>query len=118
MTIASADEVVGAAWFKSSHSNPHGGNCVEAARLRVNWTKSSYSNAHGGNCVEAGRLAADWFKSSYSNNQGGACVEGARLAGGVMAIRDSKDPHGPALIFRADAWAAFVGAVSAGELGE
>jgi hypothetical protein len=61
---------------------------------------------------------AAWFKSSYSNNQGGACVEGARLAAGVMAIRDSKDPHGPALIFRADAWAAFVGAVSAGELGE
>jgi hypothetical protein len=118
MTIASADELVEAVWFKSSHSNAHDGNCVEAARLRVSWVKSSYSNNLGGECVEAGRLAADWFKSSYSNPHGGDCVEGARLPDGVMAVRDSKDPHGPALIFRAEAWAAFLGAVSAGELGE
>jgi hypothetical protein len=69
--------------------------------------------------ASADELATErWFKSIYSDDRGGACVEGARLAGGVMAVRDSKDPHGPALIFRADAWAAFVGAVSAGELGE
>ncbi|WP_328582309.1 DUF397 domain-containing protein [Streptomyces sp. NBC_00370] len=50
---------------------------------------------------------ADWFKSSYSDNQGGECVEGARLADGSMAVRDSKDPHGPALLFPASAWRAF-----------
>jgi hypothetical protein len=61
---------------------------------------------------------AAWFKSSFSDDRGRECVEGARLPDGVMAVRDSKDPHGPALIFRAEAWAAFVGAVSAGELGE
>lgn len=49
---------------------------------------------------------ADWFKSSYSNNSGGECVEGARLAG-YMAVRDSKNPHGPALLFPAGAWRAF-----------
>ncbi|MDX6354023.1 MAG: hypothetical protein QOF98_926 [Streptomyces sp.] len=59
---------------------------------------------------------ADWFKSSYSNDQGGACVEGARLADGSMAVRDSKDPHGPALLFPPAAWAAFTTAVRNGEL--
>ncbi|MBO8187453.1 DUF397 domain-containing protein [Streptomyces spirodelae] len=54
---------------------------------------------------------ATWFKSSYSNDQGGACVEGARLAGGVMAVRDSKRPDGPAFAFRADAWSAFLASV-------
>ncbi|MCZ4126050.1 DUF397 domain-containing protein [Streptomyces sp. H39-S7] len=56
-----------------------------------------------------------WFKSSYSDNQGGACVEGARLADGSMAVRDSKDPHGPALRFTADAWRSFASAVGDGE---
>ncbi|WP_037912590.1 DUF397 domain-containing protein [Actinacidiphila yeochonensis] len=58
---------------------------------------------------------ASWFKSTYSNDHGGACVEGARLPGGGMAVRDSKDPHGPALLFAAEAWAAFTTAVSEGE---
>jgi hypothetical protein len=60
--------------------------------------------------------AASWFKSSYSNDQGGNCVEGARLADGAMAVRDSKDPHGPALVFPAAAWTAFASAVRNGEL--
>jgi Domain of unknown function (DUF397) len=30
-------------------------------------------------------------------------------------VRDSKDPHGPALVFHTDAFAAFVNAVKAGE---
>jgi hypothetical protein len=54
-----------------------------------------------------------WFKSSHSNDQGGNCVEGARL-GGVMAVRDSKDPHGPAFLFPEAAWSAFVGSVKLG----
>lgn len=49
-----------------------------------------------------------WFKSSYSNDHGGNCVEGAHLRGGVMAVRDSKQPEGPAFTFQADAWTAFV----------
>ncbi|MFE2033356.1 DUF397 domain-containing protein [Streptomyces scopuliridis] len=58
---------------------------------------------------------ADWFKSSYSNDHGGACVEGARLADGVMAVRDFKDPHGPAFVFGRDAWATFVDVLNAGK---
>lgn len=66
--------------------------------------------------VTAAAQRADWFTSSYSNDQGGACVEAARLGGGAMAVRDSKDPHGPALVFTADAWSAFTAAVRDGEL--
>ncbi|MGI5349753.1 DUF397 domain-containing protein [Streptomyces sp. CA-250714] len=59
---------------------------------------------------------AAWFKSSYSNDQGGACIEGARLSAGVMAVRDSKQPDGPAFTFRADAWSAFLTSVKSGAL--
>lgn len=50
---------------------------------------------------------ADWRKSSYSGNNGGACVEVARNLPGVVAVRDSKDPQGPALVFTRADWAAF-----------
>ncbi|MEV6974912.1 DUF397 domain-containing protein [Kitasatospora sp. NPDC093806] len=57
-----------------------------------------------------------WFKSSYSSN-GGDCVEVARnlVAAGLVPVRDSKDPHGPALAFPAAAFASFITAVQAGE---
>lgn len=59
---------------------------------------------------------AAWFKSSYSTN-GGTCIEVAPGFTGIMPVRDSKDPSGPALVFPADAFAAFVAAVKAGEFG-
>ncbi|MFE7532003.1 DUF397 domain-containing protein [Kitasatospora sp. NPDC057542] len=60
--------------------------------------------------------SASWAKSSYSNN-GGDCVEVAADVPGLAPVRDSKDPQGPALIFRAEAWASFVAAVRSGEFG-
>jgi hypothetical protein len=57
---------------------------------------------------------AKWRKSSYSNGNGGACVEVARNLPGVVAVRDSKDPAGPKLIFEPDQWLAFTGGVKAG----
>jgi len=54
---------------------------------------------------------ADWRKSSYSGSNGGACVEVARNLPGVVAVRDSKDPHGPALVFSQADWAAFMAAL-------
>ncbi|WP_333768377.1 DUF397 domain-containing protein [Streptomyces sp. IBSBF 2435] len=57
-----------------------------------------------------------WFKSSYSQENGTACVEVADLTGsGRVAIRDSKDKAGPALLVPAEAFAAFVDAVREGE---
>ncbi|MER8103769.1 DUF397 domain-containing protein [Kitasatospora sp. NPDC094016] len=58
---------------------------------------------------------AVWFKSTRSNGQS-ACVEVAILSDGIVPVRDSKDPGGPALVFPADAWTAFVAALKGGEI--
>ncbi|MFE4971542.1 DUF397 domain-containing protein [Kitasatospora sp. NPDC056651] len=60
--------------------------------------------------------AAAWRKSSYSGNDGGNCIEVAPGFPGRVPVRDSKDPHGPALVFPAAAWEAFVAAVRTGDL--
>jgi uncharacterized protein DUF397 len=52
-----------------------------------------------------------WIKSSHSGPTGGNCVETAALPDGEVAVRDSKVPGGPALVFSAAAWGAFVGDV-------
>lgn len=73
------------------------------------WRKSSYSSGNGGNCVEVADLTgSNWRKSSYSSGNGGACVEVAAGGTGVVAVRDSKDPDGPALIFSPADWSAFI----------
>jgi hypothetical protein len=48
-----------------------------------------------------------WRKSSYSSAYH-ACVEVATDLPGVAAVRDSKDPAGPVLVFPADEWRAFL----------
>ncbi|MFF5715960.1 DUF397 domain-containing protein [Streptomyces buecherae] len=58
-----------------------------------------------------------WRKSSYSGDNGGNCVEVAPGFPGVVPVRDSKDPNGPALAFSSSAWAAFVAGVKAGDFG-
>ncbi|MDI3405781.1 DUF397 domain-containing protein [Streptomyces cavernicola] len=60
-----------------------------------------------------------WFKSSYSEN-GGVCVEiAANLVAthGVVPVRDSKNPAGPALNVHVDAFSTFVAGVKDGQLG-
>ena len=84
---------------------------------RADWRKSSYSSANGGNCVEVAALnGVTWRKSSYSSANGGACVEVARDLPGVVAVRDSKDPSGPALAFSPDSWRSFADKIKAGTL--
>lgn len=56
---------------------------------------------------------ATWRKSSRSG-AGGNCVEWADL-GGAVAVRDSKNPTGPVLVFTPGEWAAFVEGVKHGE---
>lgn len=58
--------------------------------------------------------AARWRKSSRSGSTGGDCVEVAGLAP-VVAVRDSKNPDGPKLVFEAAAWRAFAGRVKRNE---
>ncbi|MEV0784100.1 DUF397 domain-containing protein [Streptomyces sp. NPDC050423] len=54
-----------------------------------------------------------WRKSTYSNGSGGDCLEVAAGLPGLVPVRDSKRPDGPALIVHAGAWAPFVEAVKA-----
>ncbi|WP_069743509.1 DUF397 domain-containing protein [Streptomyces sp. EN23] len=60
-------------------------------------------------------VTTQWVKSSYSNS--GTCVEWAprtASATGIVPVRDSKNPGGPALGVPATAFAAFVAGVKAG----
>lgn len=54
-------------------------------------------------------------KSSHSNGNGGNnCVEVAFNADGI-AVRDSKNPDGPQLIFTPAEWTAFISGTKDGE---
>jgi Domain of unknown function (DUF397) len=75
----------------------------------LSWRKSSFSNGQA-NCVE---IAFAWRKSSYSNSDSN-CVEVAG-AGPDIAVRDSKHPDGPVLVFAAAQWRAFTAGAAAGE---
>ncbi|WNI14193.1 DUF397 domain-containing protein [Actinacidiphila sp. ITFR-21] len=57
-----------------------------------------------------------WRRSSHSTAANN-CVETARLAAGELAVRDSKDPLGPALLFPPGAWTDFVRALTGDGLG-
>ncbi|TVL89978.1 DUF397 domain-containing protein [Streptomyces sp. SAJ15] len=58
---------------------------------------------------------ADWRKSTYSTG-GNGCIEITEQFPGVVPVRDSKNPEGPALVFSSDGWSSFVDAVKRGEL--
>lgn len=72
------------------------------------------SNIHNGMAATA-LTEAVWVKSSHSGPTGGNCVEVAFLAGGEIAMRNSRHPGGPALIFTRAEWDAFVGGARDGE---
>ncbi|HXW45812.1 MAG TPA: DUF397 domain-containing protein [Streptosporangiaceae bacterium] len=56
------------------------------------------------------------MKSSYSGPQGN-CVEIAYLADGQVAMRNSRHPAGPALVFTGAEWDAFLRGAREGEFG-
>ncbi|GGX12239.1 DUF397 domain-containing protein [Streptomyces chryseus] len=81
------------------------------------WRKSSFSGGTGGECIECAPLGAiAWRKSSYSGDTGGDCVEVATQPCRV-AVRDSKNPEGPAFAVAPAAFAAFVTAAAEGHIG-
>ena len=55
-----------------------------------------------------------WRKASMSSGNGGNCVEVARGLPGVVAVRDSKDPHGPVLAITPKDWRSFTDQVKVG----
>ncbi|MFI8963570.1 DUF397 domain-containing protein [Streptomyces sp. NPDC053493] len=55
-----------------------------------------------------------WQKSRLSNSQG-ACVEFAKLPGGNVAVRNSRHPEGPALVYTPAEIEAMIAGAKAGE---
>ncbi|HYY19130.1 MAG TPA: DUF397 domain-containing protein [Streptosporangiaceae bacterium] len=67
------------------------------------------------NGMSAGELTgAAWRKSQRSNSQG-ACVEMARISADSVAMRNSRDPQGPALICPRNAIVALVAGLRDGK---
>lgn len=59
---------------------------------------------------------AEWRKARMSGDGGGGgCVEVATNLPDVVAVRDSKDPEGPALIFTPHEWRCFLDGATKGE---
>jgi hypothetical protein len=66
------------------------------------------------NGVRASSLDARWVKSRHSNAEGN-CVEVASLIDGCVALRNSRDPDGPALVYTPAEVAAFLAGAKDGE---
>lgn len=56
-----------------------------------------------------------WRTSSFSAPQGDNCVQVGVLDGSTCAVRNSKNPAGPAVVYTQAEWEAFVSGVKAGE---
>lgn len=61
--------------------------------------------------------AAIWRKSSFSNGSGGDCIEVATSLPALVAVRDSKDRSGPALVFTCGQWRTLLADVRADRTG-
>jgi hypothetical protein len=77
----------------------------------VVWRKSRRSTQNG-ECVEV----AVWRKSRRSG-QNGECVEVGTVTGAI-AVRDSKHPNGPKLIFSLSGWQTFADQLAHGQLSD
>ena len=99
--------------------------CSSAALYRAGWIgllvegselimgEGAGSRAHNG--MPAGELrGVCWWKSGRSSAQGN-CIETAKLPGHEVAVRNSRYPQGPALIFSQAEVRAFLDGVKDGD---
>jgi hypothetical protein len=77
--------------------------CSEGAKMQVR------------NGMPAGQLGGARWRKSRVSNPSGSCVEVAELPGGAIAVRNSRDPIGPALVYTRAEIAAFLQGVKNGE---
>jgi hypothetical protein len=67
------------------------------------------------NGMPATELASVTWQKSKHSNPNGACVEVAHLANGEIAVRNSRFPAGPALVYTRAEIAAFLTGAKDGE---
>jgi hypothetical protein len=65
--------------------------------------------------IDAPLLGDVTWRKSTASNPSGDCVELAALAGGAVALRNSREPNGPALIYTPAEITAFLAGAKAGE---
>ncbi|MGV9639385.1 DUF397 domain-containing protein [Nocardia rhamnosiphila] len=79
--------------------------------VRVGIPRGDAASTQGVEVIDLSR--AKWFKSTKSGG-GRDCVETAHVDHGMVAVRDSKNPHGPVLILDPGQWDAFLDAAKSG----
>ncbi|MET7850944.1 DUF397 domain-containing protein [Streptomyces avermitilis] len=67
------------------------------------------------NGMPARELGSEGWHKPWSGGNGGNCLEAMKLADGRIAVRQSTDPDGPALIYTPDEMTAFIQGAKAGE---
>jgi hypothetical protein len=68
---------------------------------------------HVCNGMPAASLGTEGWRKPWSDN-GGACLEAKKLPGGRVALRQSTDPHSPALVLEPGEIRAFINGAKAG----
>jgi hypothetical protein len=69
---------------------------------------------HIHNGMPASHLGPDGWRKPWSGSNGGDCLEAKKLPGGKVALRQSTDPAGPALILEPNEIRAFIEGAKAG----
>jgi hypothetical protein len=67
------------------------------------------------NGMPAAELGEVGWHKPWSGGNGGNCVETMKLADGRVAVRQSADPDGPALIYTTNEIAAFIQGAKSGK---
>jgi hypothetical protein len=82
-------------------------HCYDGDRL--------YNGARIYNGMPAKHLGPDGWQKPWSGPNGGSCVEAMKLSDGRIALRQSTDPDGPALIYTTHEMRRFIQGAKDGE---